>query len=61
MKAKEMIKLLESDGWYEKNQKGSHRHFLHPTKKGKVTVPEHGSKDIPKGTANNILSQAGLR
>lgn len=60
MKAKEIIKILEADGWYEKNQKGSHKHFLHPTKKGKVTVPEHRSKDIPIGTAKNILKQAGL-
>ncbi|WP_438718331.1 type II toxin-antitoxin system HicA family toxin [Enterococcus sp. AZ109] len=39
---------------------GSHKHFLHPKKQGKVTVPEHRSKDIPIGTAKNILKQAGL-
>lgn len=61
MKAKEIIKLLENDGWVFKNQKGSHKHFIHPKRKKKITVPDHGSKDIPIGTANNILKDAGLK
>jgi predicted RNA binding protein YcfA (HicA-like mRNA interferase family) len=40
--------------------KGSHHHFKHPVKKGIVTVP-HPKKDIPKGTYNSILKQAGLK
>ncbi len=55
-----MLKLLKDDGWEEKSQKGSHLQLVHPTKLGKVTVPAH-SGDIPKGTLNSILKQAGLK
>lgn len=60
MKVKELIKLLKSDGWMKKEQKGSHLQLVHPVKAGKVTVPVHGG-DIPKGTLNAILKQAGLK
>jgi predicted RNA binding protein YcfA (HicA-like mRNA interferase family) len=60
MKVKELIKKLNNDGWLKKEQKGSHLQLIHPTKKGKVTVPVHGG-DIPKGTLNAILKQAGLK
>ena len=61
MNARNIIKLLQSDGWYEIKQEGSHKQFVHATKKGKVTVPFHGAKDIPKGTLHAILKQAGLK
>lgn len=60
MKAKDVIKLLKKDGWVESSQKGSHLQLEHPFKKGKVTVPVH-SGDIPKGTLNSIMKQAGLK
>ena len=60
MKFKEMLKLLKDDGWVEKTQKGSHLQLVHPSKPGKVTVPAHNG-DIPKGTMNAILKQAGLK
>lgn len=60
MKVKELIKLLKADGWQEKDQKGSHLQLIHATKAGKVTIPVHGG-DIPKGTLNSILKQAGLK
>jgi predicted RNA binding protein YcfA (HicA-like mRNA interferase family) len=59
-KAKELIEFIESDGWYEVRQKGSHKHFRHPFKRGIVTIPYSGNHDIPTGTANSILKQAGL-
>ncbi|MET4081867.1 putative RNA binding protein YcfA (HicA-like mRNA interferase family) [Pedobacter sp. UYP30] len=55
-----MLKLLKQDGWEEKSQKGSHVQLVHPSKLGKVALPAHGS-DIPKGTLNSILKQAGLK
>ncbi|MDR6195908.1 type II toxin-antitoxin system HicA family toxin [Siphonobacter sp. SORGH_AS_0500] len=61
MTAREILKMLHQDGWMIKDQNGSHLQLVHPTKKGKVTVPAHGSKDIPKGTLNSILKQAGLK
>ncbi len=60
MTAKEIIKRLRQDGWIECDTRGSHIQFKHPVKKGKVTVPSH-SGDLPKGTLNSILKQAGLK
>ena len=60
MTSKDMEKLILADGWLFKNQVGSHRHYIHPTKKGKVTIPFH-SGIIPKGTELSILKQAGLK
>lgn len=60
MTAKEVIKLLEKNGWNEIAQVGSHKQFKHPEKTGKVTVSMHKG-DIPKGTLNSILKQAGLK
>lgn len=60
MTSKDMEKLILADGLMFKNQVGSHRHYIHPTKKGKVTIPFH-SKDLSKGTELSILRQAGLK
>lgn len=60
MTAKEILKELHKDGWIEIDQRGSHLNLKHPTKPGKVTVPIH-SGDLPKGTLNSILKQAGLK
>ena len=60
MKFKELEKLLKDDGWEYEYARGSHFYYSHPLKKGKVTVPNHKG-DIPKGTANSILKQAGLK
>lgn len=61
MKVKEIIKLLEKDGWYLARTKGSHRQFKHETKFGTVTVAGKESLDVPPGTLNSILKQAGLK
>lgn len=55
-----IIKMLEDDGWILDRTKGSHHVFKHPRKKGIVVVP-HPKKDIPNGTYNSILKQAGLK
>lgn len=61
MDAKELAKILKNDGWYFDSHRGSHRYYKHPIKKDKVPVPFHSHKDIPIGTLNNILKQAGLK
>jgi predicted RNA binding protein YcfA (HicA-like mRNA interferase family) len=61
MKVRDAIKRLERDGWKLARTKGSHRQYHHPTKPGTVTVAGHPSVDIPPGTLNNILKQAGLK
>lgn len=60
MTAKEIIKQLKADGWVEVDTRGSHIQYRHPIKPGKVTVPFH-SGDLPRGTLNSILKQAGLK
>jgi predicted RNA binding protein YcfA (HicA-like mRNA interferase family) len=59
MRSREVIQLIEADGWYEVEVKGSHHKFRHPIKKGRVTVP-HPKTELPKGTVRSILKQAGL-
>lgn len=61
MTAREILKILHKDGWYEVDQDGSHLQLKYPSKPGKVTVPKHSGKDIALGTLNKILHQAGLK
>ena len=61
MKVKELIALLESQGWLQVRQKGSHRQFHHATKPGTVTVSGKLSVEVPPGTLNHVLKQAGLK
>lgn len=60
MTSKQVIALLRQNGWVLRTQKGSHMQFIHPEKKGKVTVPNHKG-DLHPGTLNSILKQAGLK
>ena len=59
MRFQEIEKLILADGWTFKNAKGSHYHYIHPVKPGKVTVPCH-SGDIAPIIVKSILKQAGL-
>jgi predicted RNA binding protein YcfA (HicA-like mRNA interferase family) len=61
VKVRDVVKRLEQDGWQLVRTKGSHRQFHHSSKPGTVTVAGHPSLDIPPGTLNNILKQAGLK
>lgn len=60
MRAIELEKILLKDGWYVVKQVGSHRHYKHPSKPGKATIPFHRG-DVDKGTAKSVLRQAGLK
>jgi predicted RNA binding protein YcfA (HicA-like mRNA interferase family) len=60
MQSRELIKMLEENGWYLDSVRGSHHYFKHPTIEGKVTIP-HPKKDLPIGTVNSILKQALLK
>ena len=59
MKAKDLIKILEKDGWCRVKSKG-HLQFKHPVKKGRVTIPFHGNHDLAKKTIKSILKQAQI-
>ena len=60
MKVREIIKLLEQDGWFLVKTKGSHRQYKHSGKKGRVTVSGHPGDDIAIGTLLSMYKQAGL-
>ena len=58
--SREIIKLIKDDGWFLVDVEGSHHHFKHAVKPGRVTVP-HPKKDLHPKTAASILKQAGLK
>jgi predicted RNA binding protein YcfA (HicA-like mRNA interferase family) len=60
MKVRDIIKILEDDGWYLIATKGSHRQYKHSEKKGRVTVAGKPSADLHPKTLGSILKQAGL-
>ena len=61
MKVKDLIRMIEKDGWYLVRTRGSHRQFHHPDKAGTVTVSGRESVEMPVGTLNSVLKQAGLK
>ncbi len=61
MTVREVIRIIEQDGWVQVAQKGSHRQFKHPIKAGRVTIAGRPKDDLAPGTLNSILRQAGLK
>jgi predicted RNA binding protein YcfA (HicA-like mRNA interferase family) len=61
MKVRDIIRMIEADGWCLVRIKGSHRQFKHQTKPGRVTIAGKLSHDIAPGTLNSILKQTKLR
>jgi predicted RNA binding protein YcfA (HicA-like mRNA interferase family) len=60
-KVKELLALIEADGWFQVRQRGSHRQYHHPSKSGTVTVSGKPSVEVPPGTLSSVLKQAGLK
>ena len=61
MKIRDIIRLIEEDGWYLVRTRGDHRQFKHQTKPSLVTIAGKLSDDIRKGTLNSVLKQAALK
>ena len=61
MKVKEVIRMIEADGWKMVRMKGSHRQFKNPNKNGLVTIAGKPIDDLAPGTLNSIIKQAGLK
>jgi predicted RNA binding protein YcfA (HicA-like mRNA interferase family) len=62
MKYRDIVKIIEQDGWVLTRSRGSHRHYGHPIKPGTVTVSGHlMGNDVPPAILNSILKQAGLK
>ena len=60
MKVRDVLEILDRDGWYLVATRGSHRQLKHPTKPGRVTVPGKPGDDLAPGTLNSIWKQAQL-
>ncbi|MBW1738983.1 MAG: type II toxin-antitoxin system HicA family toxin [Deltaproteobacteria bacterium] len=56
----DVIKLIEEDGWYKASQKGSHRQYKHPIKRGRVTIAGHPGDDLGPDTLASVFMQAQL-
>ncbi len=61
MKVRKVIRRIEADGWFWVRTKGDHRQYHHPSKPGTVTVAGKLSEEMPPGTFNSVLKQAGLK
>lgn len=61
MKVREVIKLIERDGWQLERQRGSHRIYRHGSKQGIVVVAGARGRDVRAGTLGGILRQAGMK
>ena len=61
MKVREVIRLIENDGWFLVRTKGDHRQYKHVRKHGLVTISGTTGRDMPPGTLNSVPKQAGLK
>jgi len=60
MSGKELIKIMQKDGWIVDRISGSH-HIMIKDGKRAVPVPVHGNRDLPKGLLSAIMRQAELK
>ncbi|MBI5015811.1 MAG: type II toxin-antitoxin system HicA family toxin [Deltaproteobacteria bacterium] len=60
MKVRDVVRMMEADGWVLARTNGSHRQFKHPTKRGVVTIAGKGGDDLAPGALRSVLRQAGL-
>ena len=61
MKCDKLLKLVKKHGWYEVRQKGSHKIMAKDGETHKLVIPYHIGKEVPTGTCNKILKQAGIK
>ncbi|MFH1647197.1 MAG: type II toxin-antitoxin system HicA family toxin [Chloroflexota bacterium] len=61
MKVRDVIRMIEGDGWYVVATRGSHRQYKHPAKQGRVTIAGNLNHEVAQGTLNSILKQAKLK
>lgn len=61
MKVRDVIRLIEQDGWLLVATRGSHRQYKHPFKSGRVTIAGKPADDMAPGTLNSVFKQAQLK
>ena len=57
LSSKEIIRVLEQNGFIFVSQKGSHKKFK---KEKRIVIVPHPKKEIPRGTLASIVRQAGI-
>jgi len=60
VRAREVVRFLESLGFVQARQKGSHRFFRHQDGRT-ATVPDHKGEDLGRGILAKILRDAGVK
>jgi len=60
MKVRDLIRLIEADGWFVMRTTGGHRQFYHPVKRGTVTVAGNPATEVPPKTLASVLRQAQI-
>jgi predicted RNA binding protein YcfA (HicA-like mRNA interferase family) len=61
VKVREVVKLIQADGWYLDRIRGSHRQYKHLEKPGAVTIAGHLNDDLHPKTLKSIARQARLQ
>ena len=61
MKVRELIRMLEAEGWFLVATRGSHRQYKNPSRPGRVTIAGKPGDDLAPGTLNSIMKQSGLK
>jgi predicted RNA binding protein YcfA (HicA-like mRNA interferase family) len=61
MKVRDIIAMIEADGWRLVATRGSHRRYKHDVEVGRVTIAGKPGDDMAPGTLNSVLKQAGLK
>jgi predicted RNA binding protein YcfA (HicA-like mRNA interferase family)/predicted RNase H-like HicB family nuclease len=60
VKVRDVVRILEREGWQLVRQKGSHRQFRHPERPGTVTVPGTPGSELKPGTLVSVWKQPGI-
>ena len=60
IKAKDLIRILQREGYVLAHQKGSHATFKHPGTHRRVTVPVHSGQDLKRGLLRGILNDLNI-
>jgi predicted RNA binding protein YcfA (HicA-like mRNA interferase family) len=60
VKVRDVVRILEADGWRLDRQRGSHRQYRHPSKPGTVTIAGKAGDELKAGTLGSIFRQAGI-
>lgn len=61
MKCSEALRILKNNGWFIQSQRGSHLKLIHPSKKGILIFPNHGSQELGRGLEKKLFKQAGIK